>query len=54
MAITGGRDGSIFKSHIVQNKYNKLYQGESKLMITSVKYDEVNNMIWFGTPDSSI
>ncbi|CDW87994.1 UNKNOWN [Stylonychia lemnae] len=53
LAFTGGRDGSIFMNRIVHHKYQKIYQGDAKQMITCLKYDDINSSLWFGTPDSS-
>ena len=52
IAFTGGKDGSIFKNHIDDTHFTKLYQGDSKLMITCLKYDDVNNRLWYSTPES--
>jgi hypothetical protein len=53
LAFTGGKDGSIFKNHLIDSNYSKIYQGDAKMMITCMKYDDINNRLWYGTPDSS-
>ena len=52
MAFTGGRDGSIFMTKLVEQQYHKVYQAAA--MITSLKYDPENHVLWVGTPSSSI
>lgn len=53
-AFTGSRDGSIIKSHIVDQEYSKVFTSDPKQMITCLKYDDVNLKLWYGTPDSSV
>ena len=59
LLFTGGRDGSIFCANLQQTDnsekatYQKVYQCD-KQMITSLKYDDANGKLWFGTPQSQI
>ena len=52
IAFTGGKDGSIFKNHIDDTNFTKIFQGDPKLMINCLKYDDINDRLWYGTPDS--
>lgn len=54
VAFTGGRDGSIYSNRIVKTHYEKIYQEPSKDIITSLKFDEANNYLWYSTPESEI
>jgi WD40 repeat protein len=41
VSFTGGRDGTIFKTNLVDDeRYQKIYSGDPKKMITCLKYDE--------------
>ena len=42
LAFTGGRDGTVFDNRIVHNKFNKIYQTTNKLMVTALKFDDIN------------
>ena len=54
LAFTGGRDGAIFRNTLISSDYQKMFQNEQKLIITCLKYDEVNHRLWYGTPESQI
>jgi hypothetical protein len=52
-AYTASKDGSIFRSSLIDNNAIKVYQNESKIMITSLAVDQRNDKLWLGIPDSS-
>jgi hypothetical protein len=52
--ITGGRDGNIFETNLVDQTSEQLYQGDPKFPITCMSHDSSNNKLWYGTTDSSI
>ena len=63
MVFTGGRDGSVFLTmlngsvdNILRSEatYDKLFQSNPKQMITCLKVDDVNNKLWYGTPNSVV
>lgn len=53
LAYTGGRDGSIFQSSLIENNTTKIYQHDQKQMITCLKLDNQSKKLWLGTSDSS-
>lgn len=55
IAFTGDRDGSIFRSSIIDHKFSKIYQVDNpKQMVTCLKFDNINNKLWYGTASSTI
>jgi len=54
VAYTGGRDGSVFQTQLLEEngEYVKVHQGSE--MVTCVKYDDVHRKLWIGTTDSSV
>jgi len=42
LAFTGGRDGTIFKSSVIDHKFNKIFSIDTKEMINCISVDQKN------------
>lgn len=51
---TGGRDGNIYEVDILNEKYKLIMGGSKETPIIELKMDELNNRLWYGTPNSDI
>ena len=51
---TGGRDGNIYEVDILNEKYKLVLGGTKDTPIIELKMDELNNRLWYGTPNSDI
>lgn len=54
LAFTGGRDGSIYSNRIVKPQFERVFEEPRKQLITSLKFDEANNYLWYGTPEQDV
>lgn len=54
--FTGGRDGSIFRTILSDSSEEKqsLQICDAKHMITCLRYDSLNDKLWYGTPQSTL
>jgi len=51
---TGGRDGNIYEVDILNEKTRLCMAGSKETPIITLKIDEHNNKLWYGTPNSEI